>query len=230
MRNDTNAATACEDWWDITESTDIYNLMCYRLIKDIQFRQQMVHTQKFETISVGICQFYHLLASEMTTIDTKTSVNTYLKNLMHYIHQNFLVAAKFLYSRIADRRASNVWMEKLKNLVDEKLVKQIKSKNQAVQMLRVNLQNSENIIRNIISANLRKQFFTVLNEYVSRLALFPNDKIRDVLYNIEQFKFDAMIQPELNLKSSVSRSSNSSSSSTNSSSKSLGSSTATKLG
>lgn len=163
----------------------------------------------------------------MATIDTKTSVNTYLKNLMHYIHQNFLVAAKFLYSRIMDRRVRNVWMEKLKKLVDEKLVKQIKNKNQAVQMLRVNLQNSENIIRNIISANLRKQFFTVLNEYINRLPLFPNEKIRDVLYNIEQFKFDAMIQPELNVKSSTSRSTNSSSSSSSSSSKSNNSNTAT---
>jgi len=46
----------------------------------------MMQSQKYETISVGIVQFYHLLASEQTTIDTKTSVNTYLKNLMHYIH------------------------------------------------------------------------------------------------------------------------------------------------
>jgi hypothetical protein len=46
----------------------------------------MLHAQKYETMSVGIVQFYHLLASEQTTIDTKTSVNIYLKNLMHYIH------------------------------------------------------------------------------------------------------------------------------------------------
>jgi len=46
----------------------------------------MIQAQKFETISVGIVQFYHLLASEQTTIDTKTGVNVYLKNLLHYIH------------------------------------------------------------------------------------------------------------------------------------------------
>ena len=54
-------------------------------------------------MAVGIVQFYHLIASEQETIDTKTSVNTYLKNLMHYIHQNFLVAAKFILSRIIKR-------------------------------------------------------------------------------------------------------------------------------
>jgi hypothetical protein len=63
----------------------------------------MVQSQKFETLAVSIVQFYHLLASDMATVDTKTSVNTYLKNLMHIIHQNYLVAAKFMQSRIMSK-------------------------------------------------------------------------------------------------------------------------------
>jgi len=66
-------------------------------------------------------------------------------------------------------------------------------------MLRVNIQNSDNIIKNIIKANQKKQFFMVLNEYMTRLPLFPNEKIRDTLYNIEQFKFDALLQPEIKM-------------------------------
>jgi hypothetical protein len=102
--------------------------MCKQLIKDIQFRQQMIQTQKYETISVGIVQFYHLLAVEMQTIDTKTSVNTYLKNLIHYIHQNFLVAAKFVTSRIANKTVSNYWVNNLKSTVESKLALPIKNK------------------------------------------------------------------------------------------------------
>ena len=45
-----------------------------------------MRAQKYETISIGIVQFYHLLAYEQATIDTQTSVNTYLKNLMYNIH------------------------------------------------------------------------------------------------------------------------------------------------
>ena len=90
-------------------------------------------------MAIGIVQFYHLLASEMQTIDTKTSVNTYLKNLLHYIHQNFLVAAKFLHSRIVNKTVNNVWVNKLRQVLELKLSKPIKNKGQAVQMLRVNL-------------------------------------------------------------------------------------------
>lgn len=138
-------------------------------------------------MAVGIVQFYHLIASEQETIDTKTSVNTYLKNLMHYIHQNFLVAAKFILSRIIKKSdtGSNLWVLNLKKTIDTKISKIIKNKSEAVQMLRVNIENEENIIKNIIKANQRKQFFNVLNLYITRMPLFPNEKIRETLYNIE---------------------------------------------
>jgi len=153
-------------------------------------------------MSIGIVQFFHLLASEQETIDTKTSVNTYLKNLIHYIHQNFLVAAKFIKTRIVQQShmSNNVWIQNLNKSVDEKIMKPIKNRAEAVQMMRVNIQNSDNIINNIIKANQRKQFFVILNEYIQRLPLYPNEKIRDTLYNIEQFKFDALLEPEIKMK------------------------------
>jgi len=70
-------------------------------------------------------------------------------------------------------------------VLESKISKMIKSKSEAVQMLRVNIENEENIIKNIIKANQRKQFFMVLNLYVTRLPLYPNGKIRETLYNIE---------------------------------------------
>ena len=155
----------------------------------------MLMSQKYETMSVSIVQFYHLLASDMQTIDTKTSVNTYLKNLFFYIHQNFLVAAKFILSRIIkkDETPKNIWISNLKKIIDSKISKIIKNKSEAVQMLRVNIENEDNIIKNIIKANQRKQFFMVLNMYITRMPLYPNGKIRETLYNIEQFKFDALL-------------------------------------
>lgn len=122
-----------------------------------------------------------------------------MKNLLHYIHQNFLVTAKFIQSRILNKQHNNTWMLNLRKAIDEKIVKPIKNKGEAIQMLRVNIQNSDNIIKNIIKANQKKQFFIVLNEYMTKLPLFPNEKIRDTLYNIEQFKFDALLQPEIKM-------------------------------
>ena len=70
----------------MTETGHFATIVAYQVIKDPQLKQIMLKAQKFEAISIGIVQFYHLLAYEQTTIDTQTSVNTYLKNLMFYIH------------------------------------------------------------------------------------------------------------------------------------------------
>jgi hypothetical protein len=72
---------------------------------------------------------------------------------MHYIHQNFLVAVKFIQSRILTKSFNNGWIDNLKKTVDEKIVKPIKNRGEAVQMLRVNMENVHNIITNIIKAN-----------------------------------------------------------------------------
>jgi len=64
----------------------------------------------------------------METIDTKTSVNTYLKNMIHYIHQNFLVAAKFIQSRIVNKQVTNIWYINLKNTIEQKLQPKITNK------------------------------------------------------------------------------------------------------
>jgi hypothetical protein len=44
----------------------------------------------------------------------------------------------------------------LKKAVDSKIVKNLKNKSEAVQMLRGNIENSQNIFKNIIKANQKK--------------------------------------------------------------------------
>ena len=73
------------------------------LVQPMAFLNQHKHLQ----YGNGIVQFYHLLAYEQTTIDTQTSVNTYLKNLMFYIHQKFLIVICITLSRIVNKKQSS---------------------------------------------------------------------------------------------------------------------------
>lgn len=147
----------------------------------------MIKAQKLEAISIGIVQFYHLIAYEQTTIDTLTSVNTYLKNLMFYIHQKFLILISITLSRIVAKGASS-WEETLRQEIAAKLLKKLKNKEDATQMLRVYSANCENIIRNICKANQSKKIFKIIDDWLNTMQKVPIDRIRDVLYNIEQFK------------------------------------------
>lgn len=64
-------------------------------------------------------------------------------------------------------------------------------------MLRVYSSNCENIIKNISKANQNKRIFKIIDEWLNNLSKVPVDRIRDVLYNIEQFKGDAAKLPNI---------------------------------
>ena len=168
MRNNLNASLYCDDWWDVTETGHFATIVAYQVIKDPQLKQIMLKAQKFEAISIGIVQFYHLLAYEQTTIDTQTSVNTYLKNLMFYIHQQFLIVISITLSRMVLKRQSS-WEINLSRTVDTKILKKLKNKTDATQMLRVYCSNCENIIKNISKANQNKRIFKIIDEWMNNL-------------------------------------------------------------
>lgn len=66
------------------------------------------------------------------------------------------------------------------------------------------MQNSENIIRNIIknqqAHGAKKRIFTLMTDWLNTIATVTNEKIRETLYNIEQFRADALnltsVQPD----------------------------------
>ena len=64
-------------------------------------------------------------------------------------------------------------------------------------MLRVYCSNCENIIRNICKANQNKRIFKLIDEWLNAMQKVPIDRVRDVLYNIEQFKGDALKLPDI---------------------------------
>lgn len=80
------------------------------------------------------------------------------------------------------------------------------SKLEATQMLRVYSSNCENIIRNICKTNQNKQIFKKIGFWLADLAKTPAEKIRDTLYNIEQFKGDAAKLPEIKSQAANNRS------------------------
>ena len=73
----------------------------------------------------------------------------------------------------------------------------MKNKGDATQMLRVYCSNCDNIIRNICKSNQNKRIFKMIGEWLNYLHKLPIDRVRDILYNIEQFKSDALLLPEI---------------------------------
>ena len=89
------------------------------------------------------------------------------------------------------------WQKALQKVVDTKAVKKLRNKAETTQMIKVYASNAENIIQNICKTNRNKRIFAIIEDWLHILHKVPHDRIRTLLYNIEQFKADALKQPEL---------------------------------
>ena len=74
------------------------------------------------------------------------------------------------------------------------MVKRVRTKGEAVQLLKVHMQNAENIMRNLIkmqqSNGVKKRIFTLLGDWLNGITTVTIEKIRETLYSIEQFRGD----------------------------------------
>lgn len=185
----------------------VTQLIALQIIKDVHLRQALLRAQKFETLAIGgLIQFFHLLAHASPDIDasTKASINASLKNLMFFTHQNLLIVIQILLNRMVvkttttatEKKSNNYWATTLQQIVNSKMLKKVKTKGEAIQVLKVHMQNAENIIRNIIkmqqSNGAKKRIFTLMTDWLNQISTVTNEKIRETLYNIEQFRPDVI--------------------------------------
>ena len=95
-----------------------------------------------------------------------------------------------------DKKSQNYWATNLQQIINAKMLKKVKTKGEAIQLLKVHMQNAENIMRNIIklqqSNGTKKRIFTMMTEWLNQISTVTNEKIRETLYNIEQFRPDVV--------------------------------------
>jgi len=61
--------------------------------------------------------------------ESKQLINSFLKNLFFYVHQNFLIVIQIMLSRMPTKgKASNLWASTLQKILNEKLMKKLVNK------------------------------------------------------------------------------------------------------
>lgn len=97
--------------------------------------REINQAHKLETISVSFIQFM----SFEGVLDKGLWIP--FKNLIFFVHQNVLVQYKFLLERLPESSKSNSWAIQLMKLLESKLTRLFKDKNEALQALKVNNEN-----------------------------------------------------------------------------------------
>jgi hypothetical protein len=82
-------------------------------------------------------------------------------------------------------KKTNVFGIQLDKVLDSKMLKKVTTKGEAIQMMKVHCQNSENILRGMIKGSPKKKLFSMIGDWLVQIHNLPNERIREVLYNIE---------------------------------------------
>lgn len=131
----------CFEWWNF------YNYCSLGGKFEYYFKEE-IH-KKIVRDSCAL-EFISIIISFEASNDTKvltTTINI-LKNLLYLIHQNFLIICDYLLSKVSSDSYSNVWVNKIQNLILTKMNKRLK-KGENVVLLKHNNDNIFASFKNI---------------------------------------------------------------------------------
>lgn len=152
----------CYEWWNYYNYCTLVGKLEY-FFKD--------ETSKRIVREFSIFEFLAVIISYDASNDNKILNITLniLKNLLYVIHQSFLIVCEFLVSKISSDSFSNMWVNKIQNLILTKLNKRLK-KGENVYLIK---QNNENIL-----SSFKNLFRTYPNRWETIGSFLKNrDKI-----------------------------------------------------
>ena len=133
----------CVEWWTFYTYSS-FNGTFETLFQKNSSSRQIAHTSSILEL-LSIILLYEILKDQKVS---QTTLNL-TKNLINEIHQNFLIISDLILSRINAQAISNIWINKIQNIILTKRSHRI-YKNEHLNILKKNNDYISNIFRNII--------------------------------------------------------------------------------
>lgn len=122
-----NAATACEELWDLTSDNTLNQVS--NLFRDIHKRSAIHYSMALQSTGIAIIHYF------ISQYKLHHDLSILIKKLIYHIHQAFLILIKFILSRVPEDE-SNIWVQKLTQILREKKKKTRKRENDSVDILK----------------------------------------------------------------------------------------------
>lgn len=144
LRKGKNIPNFCMEWWNFYSYSSLGGKFD-TLFKDSQSQKIIKDSSNLELLA--IITIYELLKEPKTS---QTSLNI-IKSLLVEIHQNFLVICDYLLSKISLQSMTNIWLNKIQNIILSKRSKRI-YRGDHLNVLKKNNEYIISIFRNLFRA------------------------------------------------------------------------------
>ena len=188
LRLDTEVQKYCEDWWEVTEPNTNSFAQISKFFREKTMKKEIDIAQKLETISVAWVQF---LAQELKVDKT---LHAYFKNLMFYVHQNFLLLIELILQRLPAPSKKNVWAANLKKTVQMKNARHLLSSNEVYPALRHQNEKIINVLKNTCSLDPLYKGILGMLKGIDETEIV---KVRDLMYNALQYRERNFFMPPI---------------------------------
>ena len=177
----------CIEWWNFYSYTSFCGKFENFFNKEKNnYEFQIAHeTIILELLSIIL--IYEILRDSSIT----HSIFNLLKNLINEIYQNYLIVCNYILSSINIKTNTNIWINKLLNIISSKLKKKIKNKNENISQLKIGNNNIYSLISNILkqNQNSRNKINTVsLNNYFKKINSISINTLNE--YFIKKINID----------------------------------------
>ena len=187
FENESPHPSLCIEWWNFYSYTSFCGKFENFFNKEINnYEFQIAHeTIILELLSIIL--IYEILRDSSIT----HSIFNLLKNLINEIYQNYLIVCNYILSSIIIKTNTNIWINKLLNIISSKLKKKIKNKNENISQLKIGNNNIYSLISNILkqNQNSRNKINTAsLNNYFQKINSISINTLNE--YFIKKINLD----------------------------------------
>lgn len=141
LLNDQSLNAICREYWEISNDEALWSVE--RLLKDTRTKKSMVDSIILESLAISLLLFCSGHISDWNPILNQ------LRNMIYFIHQNFLTLVDLVLSRLPIETNPSTWVLTLKSVLKAKKLKPAKRSEHSI-CLKQNNEIIANCIRTII--------------------------------------------------------------------------------
>jgi len=149
LRQGHEIASFCDEYWRLSEACDIAQVP--ELFRDLRTQRVLRCAQVLEVVAVGLLNFFICVGG------ANEILMTHLKNLIFYVHQNFLSLMEYILLRIHPESSKNMWAFSLQETLSNKRLQKKLEKGQLGPLMRQQSEIIANISRGIATTLLSTQ-------------------------------------------------------------------------
>ena len=145
----TSVSQLCSDWWELTDEDEYQVAKFEKVYKDDKAKREIKVMMVLEILSVSVTNYF--TSTPELIRPTHLQLNQ-VRNLLSYLHQNFLNVAELILSKLPETLQNN-YANQLSNVLKQKRAKKSKKNEGFTVTIRANNENIVNLLKNLVRSS-----------------------------------------------------------------------------